>query len=78
MGQLRDATEEGCSTPGTGMNFFGATVTTSFYTMGTGSKRRQNMKLAIPTAKRWSSDKTEGKAGLEKKICFLASSLAQR
>jgi hypothetical protein len=38
-GQLRDVTEEGCSTPGTGMIFFCATITTtSSYTMGTGVK----------------------------------------
>jgi len=55
-GQLRDVTEEGCSTPGTRMIFFRATITSSFYTMGTGSKRGQNLKLTIPTAKRWLSN----------------------
>jgi hypothetical protein len=56
-GQPRDVTEEGCSTPGTGMIFFCATITTtSSYTMGTGSKRGQNMKLTIPTANPWLSD----------------------
>jgi len=56
-GQLRDVTEEGCSTPGTGTIFFCATITTtSSYTIGTGSKRGQNMELTIPAATPWLSD----------------------